>query len=86
MKKSLLKNGNHFIIENIDFDRDKLSDKLIEEIEFKIFNLLGVVYIEGKNIQEIELNMWELVENYLQFKITTLEYTINKPHKFTAYL
>ncbi len=48
MKKSLLKNGNHFIIENIDFDRDKLSDKLIDEIEFKIFNLLGVVYIEGK--------------------------------------
>ena len=47
-----------FIIENIDFDRDKLSDKLIEEIEFKIFNLLGVVYVEGKNIQEIELNMW----------------------------
>jgi len=30
--------------------------------------------------------MWELVENYLQFKITTLEYSINKPHKFTAYV
>ena len=75
-----------FIIENIDFDRDKLSDKLIEEIEFKIFNLLGVVHIEGRNIQEMEVNLWELVEDYLQFKITTLEYSINKPHKFTAYV
>ena len=73
------------IVENVEVDLSNLTEKMKEEIEFKIQNFYGIWNIEGRNIEEIEVNLWDKLEDYLTVKLKSLEYCKNQPHRLTAF-
>ena len=74
-----------FIVENVEVDLSNLTEKVKEEIEFKIQNVYGIWYSEGRNLEELEVNLWNKLEDYLTVKLKSLEYCNNQPHKLTAF-
>ena len=73
------------IVENVEVDLSNLTEKMKEEIKFKIQNVYGIWFIEGRNLEEIEVNLWNKLEDYLTVKLKSLEYCKNQPHKLTAF-
>ena len=73
------------IVENVDVDLSNLTEKMKEEIEFKIQNVYGIWYVEGRNLNECEVNLWDKLEDYLTVKLKSLEYCKNQPHRLTAF-
>ena len=73
------------IVENVEVDLSNLTEKMKEEIEFKIQNVYGIWNIEGRNLEEIEVNLWDKLEDYLTVKLKSLEYCKNQPHRLTAF-
>jgi len=73
------------IVENVEVDLSNLTEKMKEEIEFKIQNVYGIWYVEGRNLNECEVNLWDKLEDYLTIKLKSLEYCKNQPHKLTAF-
>ena len=73
------------IVENVEVDLSNLTEKMKEEIEFKIQNVYGIWYVEGKNLNECEVNLWDKLEDYLTVKLKSLEYCKNQPHRLTAF-
>ena len=81
MKKS-------FIVEDVTANLDKitcLTDEIIEGINFRCLNAIGVWYAEGKNNDECEVNLYNEVEAYIGVPIARLEYCKNQPHKLTSF-
>ena len=74
------------IVENVEVDLSNLTEKMKEEIEFKIQNVYGIWYVEGRNLNECEVNLWDKLEDYLTVKLKSLEYCKNQPHKLTAFM
>ena len=74
------------IVENVEVDLSNLTEKMKEEIEFKIQNVYGIWYVEGRNLNECEVNLWDKLEDYLTIKLKSLEYCKNQPHKLTAFM
>ena len=74
------------IVENVEVDLSNLTEKMKEEIEFKIKNVYGIWNIECRNLEEIEVNLWDKLEDYLTIKLKSLEYCKNQPHKLTAFM
>ena len=74
------------IVENVEVDLSNLTEKMKEEIEFKIQNVYGIWNIEGRNLEEIEVNLWDKLEDYLTVKLKSLEYCKNQPHRLTAFM
>ena len=50
-----------FIVENVEVDLSNLTEKVKKEIEFKIENVYGVWYSEGRNLEELEVNLLSLI-------------------------
>ena len=73
------------IVENVEVDLSNLTEKMKEDIEFKIQNVYGIWYVEGRNLNECEVNLWDKLEDYLTVKLKSLEYCKNQPHKLTAF-
>ena len=73
------------IVENVEVDLSNLTEKMKEEIEFKIQNVYGIWYVEGRNLNEYEVNLWDKLEDYLTIKLKSLEYCKNQPHRLTAF-
>ena len=73
------------IVENVEVDLSNLTEKMKEDIEFKIQNVYGIWFIEGRNLEEIEVNLWNKLEDYLTVKLKSLEYCKNQPHRLTAF-
>ena len=73
------------IVENVEVDLSNLTEKMKEEIEFKIQNVYGIWYVEGRNLDECEVNLWDKLEDYLTVKLKSLEYCKNQPHRLTAF-
>ena len=73
------------IVENVEVNLSNLTEKMKEEIEFKIQNVYGIWNIEGRNLEEIEVNLWDKLEDYLTIKLKSLEYCKNQPHRLTAF-
>ena len=73
------------IVENVEVDLSNLTEKMKEEIEFKIQNVYGIWYVEGKNLNECEVNLWDKLEDYLTIKLKSLKYCKNQPHRLTAF-
>ena len=73
------------IVENVEVDLSNLTEKMKEDIEFKIQNVYGIWNIEGRNLEEIEVNLWDKLEDYLTVKLKSLEYCKNQPHRLTAF-
>ena len=74
-----------FIVENVEVDLSNLTEKVKEEIEFKIQNVYGIWYVEGRNLNECEVNLWDKLEDYLTIKLKSLKYCKNQPHRLTAF-
>ena len=74
------------IVENVEVDLSNLTEKMKEEIEFKILNVYGIWYSEGRNLEELEVNLWDKLEDYLTVKLKSLEYCKNQPHRLTAFM
>ena len=73
------------IVENVEVDLSNLTEKMKEDIEFKIQNVYGIWNIKGRNLEEIEVNLWNKLEDYLTVKLKSLEYCKNQPHRLTAF-
>jgi len=73
------------IVENVEVDLSNLTEKMKEEIKFKIQNVYGIWYVEGRNLNECEVNLWDKLEDYLTVKLKSLEYCKNQPHRLTAF-
>ena len=73
------------IVENVEVDLSNLTEKMKEEIKFKIQNVYGIWYVEGRNLEECEVNLWDKLEDYLTVKLKSLEYCKNQPHRLTAF-
>ena len=73
------------IVENVEVDLSNLTEKMKEEIEFKIQNVYGIWYVKGRNLKECEVNLWDKLEDYLTIKLKSLEYCKNQPHRLTAF-
>ena len=73
------------IVEIVEVDLSNLTEKMKEEIEFKIQNVYGIWYVEGRNLNECEVNLWDKLEDYLTIKLKSLEYCKNQPHRLTAF-
>jgi len=43
------------IVENVEVDLSNLTEKMKEEIEFKIQNVYGIWYVEGRNLKNVKL-------------------------------
>ena len=73
------------IVENVEVDLSNLTEKMKEEIKFKIQNAHGIWNVEGRNLNEFEVNLWDKLEDYLTVKLKSLEYCKNQPHRLTAF-
>jgi hypothetical protein len=73
------------IVENVEVDLSNLTEKMKEDIKFKIQNVYGIWNIEGRNLEECEVNLWDKLEDYLTVKLKSLEYCKNQPHRLTAF-
>ena len=81
MKKS-------FIVEDVTANLDKitcLTDEIIEGINFRCLNAIGVWHVEGKNNDAMEVNLWDKVEAYIGVPLASLSYCKNQPHKLTSF-
>ena len=74
------------IVEDVEVDLSNLTEQMKERIEFKIQNAHGIWFIEGRNLEEIEVNLWYKLEDYLTVKLKSLEYCKNQPHRLTAFM
>ena len=74
-----------FIVENVEVDLSNLTEQMKERIEFKIQNAHGIWNVEGRNLNECEVNLWDKLEDYLTVKLKSLEYCNNQPHRLTAF-
>ena len=77
-----------FIVENVEANLDKitcLTDEIIEGIEFRCLNAIGIWHAEGKNNDAAEVNLWDKVEAYIGVPLASLEYCKNQPHKLTSF-
>ena len=77
-----------FIVENVEANLDKitcLTDEIIEGIEFRCLNAIGIWYAEGKNNDAAEVNLWDKVEAYIGVPLARLEYCKNQPHKLNSF-
>ena len=77
-----------FLVENVEANLDKitcLSEAIIEGINFRLLNALGVWYAEGENMDAIEVDLYNKVEAYIGVPIARLEYCKNRPHALTSY-
>ena len=78
MKKS-------FIVEDVRANLDKitcLTGEIIEGIDFRCLNAIGIWYAEGK---DAEGDLWNKVEAYIGVPLASLEYCKNQPHKLTSF-
>ena len=73
------------IVEDVEVDLSNLTEQMKERIEFKIQNAHGIWNVEGRNLEEIEVNLWDKLEDYLTIKLKSLEYCKNQPHRLTAF-
>ena len=73
------------IVEDVEVDLSNLTEQMKERIEFKIQNAHGIWNVEGRNLEEIEVNLWDKLEDYLTVKLKSMEYCNNQPHKLTAF-
>ena len=73
------------IVEDVEVDLSNLTEQMKERIEFKIQNAHGIWFIEGRNLEEIEVNLCNKLEDYLTVKLKSLEYCKNQPHRLTAF-
>ena len=81
MKKS-------FIVEDVTANLNKitcLTDEIKEGIEFRCLNAIGVWYVEGKNNDAMEVNLWDKVEAYIGVPLGGVTYCKNQPHKLTSF-
>ena len=74
------------IVEDVEVDLSNLTEQMKERIEFKIQNVYGIWFIEGRNLEECEVNLWNKLETYLTVKLKSLEYCKNQPHRLTAFM
>ena len=77
-----------FIVENVEANFDKvtcLSEAIIEGINFRLLNALGVWHAEGKSNDALEVDLWNKVEAYIGMPLASLEYCKNQPHALTSY-
>ena len=77
-----------FIVENVEANFDKvtcLSEAIIEGINFRLLNALGVWHAEGKSNDALEVDLWNKVEAYIGMPLARLEYCKNQPHKLTSF-
>ena len=77
-----------FIVENVEANFDKitcLSEAIKEGIEFRCLNSLRVWHVNGRNNDELEVNLWNQVEQYIGVPLASLEYCKNRPHALTAF-
>ena len=78
-----------FIVEKVEANFDKvtcLSEAIIEGINFRLMNALGVWYAEGENMDAIEVDLYNKVEAYIGVPLASLSYCKNQPHKLTAFM
>jgi len=73
------------IVEDVEVDLSNLTEQMKERIEFKIQNAHGIWNVEGRNLEECEVNLWDKLEDYLTVKLKSLEYCKNQPHRLTAF-
>jgi len=73
------------IVENVEVDLSNLTEKVKEKVLFKVDNCYGIWYVEGRNLNECEVNLWDKLEDYLTVKLKSLEYCKNQPHRLTAF-
>ena len=73
------------IVEDVEVDLSNLTEQMKERIEFKIQNAHGIWNVEGRNLNECEVNLWDKLEDYLTVKLKSLEYCKNQPHRLTAF-
>ena len=73
------------IVEDVEVDLSNLTEQMKERIEFKIQNAHGIWNVEGRNLNECEINLWDKLEDYLKIKLKSLEYCKNQPHRLTAF-
>ena len=74
-----------FIVENVEANLDKitcLTDEIIEGINFRCLNAIGVWYAEGNDVDGI---LWDSVEAYIGVPLGGLTYCKNQPHKLTSF-
>ena len=74
------------IVEDVEVDLSNLTEQMKERIEFKIQNAHGIWNVEGRNLNECEINLWDKLEDYLTIKLKSLEYCKNQPHRLTAFM
>ena len=78
MKKS-------FIVEDVTANLNKitcLTDEIIEGINFRCLNAIGVWYAEG---EDPVADLWDKVERYVGVPLGGLSYCENRPHKLTSF-
>ena len=76
-----------FIVENVEANFDKvtcLSEAIIEGINFRLLNALGVWHAEGKSNDALEVDLWNKVEAYIGMPLARLEYCKNQPDALTS--
>ena len=77
-----------FIVKEVVANLDKitcLSESILEGIEFRMINAEGVWHVNGRNNDELEVNLWNEVEQYIGVPLASLEYCKNRPHALTAF-
>ena len=74
------------IVENVEVDLSNLTEKVKEKVLFKVDNCYGIWNIEGRNLEEIEVNLWNKLETYLSVKLKSMEYCKNQPHRLTTFM
>ena len=57
-----------------------------DQIEWEILNCLGIWNVEGMSKYSREVQLWEMVEEYLGTKLKSLEFESNRPHALTSYM
>ena len=74
-----------FIVENVEANLNKitcLTDEIIEGINFRCLNAIGVWYAEG---DDPVADLWDKVEAYVGVPLGGLSYCENRPHKLTSF-
>ena len=74
-----------FIVENVEANLDKitcLTDEIIEGINFRCLNAIGVWYAEA---DDADADLWDKVEAYIGVPLGGLTYCENRPHKLTSF-
>ena len=75
-----------YIVTHIDYDPKFKSEDEIADLEFKMFNALGIWCAYGEEENERINWLWEKVEQYMGTHLKSLEFESNKPHALTSYM